>query len=94
MNPPDDPIGSIAGLTLLRALIYLTQCTRVPCFLSLAFVNIQSVIVDCEYAPGMPAEMIIAALVSVDVILLVRAYRANVAYKPRARRRGRRFIAE
>lgn len=36
----------------------------------------------------MLAEIVIAVLVSLDVILLVRAYRANFAYKPRARLRG------
>ena len=36
----------------------------------------------------MLAEIIIAALVSLDVILFVCAYRPNVAYKSRAQQRG------
>ena len=67
---------------------------RLSCFLNLIPVNIQSVIVDCEYAREMLAEIIIAAVIALDAILFVRAYRANVAYKSRARQRRRRFIAE
>ena len=59
-----------------------------PCFLSFAFVNIQCVIVDCEYVRGILAGIIIATVIALDAILFVRAYRANVAYKPPVRQRG------
>ncbi len=36
----------------------------------------------------MLAEIIIATVVSLDVILFVRAYRADVAHKPRMKQRG------
>ncbi len=36
----------------------------------------------------MLADIIIAALITLDAILFVRAYRADVAHKPRMKQRG------
>ena len=46
-------------------------------------------------ARQMLAEITISLLLSLDVILFVRAYNAHVAYKSRARQRAwRKFIAD